>query len=161
MLACLREGRQAMENDRIPAAPQASHRSPWNRGKLIGAKPPLRPNHVWSIRTKLQMADRKRDLALFNLAIGNKMREWCDEAGLPQCSAHGLRKAGAAIAAERGATRASADGDLRLANAERGRTLHASGTAKKDGRRRDAPAWQGRNLNSSFPLFAKTLSHPS
>lgn len=25
--------------------------------------------------------------------FGNKMREWCDEAGLPHCSAHGLRKA--------------------------------------------------------------------
>ncbi len=36
--------------------------------------------------------------------LGNKMRDWCDEAGLPQCSAHGLRKAGAAIAAENGAT---------------------------------------------------------
>jgi hypothetical protein len=36
----------------------ASRRIPWNKGKLIGAKPPLRPKHVWSIRTKLQMADR-------------------------------------------------------------------------------------------------------
>jgi integrase len=36
--------------------------------------------------------------------IGQKMREWCNVAGLPNCSAHGLRKAGAAIAAERGAT---------------------------------------------------------
>jgi integrase len=36
--------------------------------------------------------------------FGNKMREWCDEAGLPHCSAHGLRKAGATIAAENGAT---------------------------------------------------------
>ena len=36
--------------------------------------------------------------------FGNKMRKWCDEAGLPQCSAHGLRKAGATIAAENGAT---------------------------------------------------------
>jgi integrase len=36
--------------------------------------------------------------------LGNKMRQWCDEAGLPQCSAHGLRKAGATIAAENGAT---------------------------------------------------------
>ena len=36
--------------------------------------------------------------------FGNKMRQWCDEAGLPQCSAHGLRKAGATIAAENGAT---------------------------------------------------------
>jgi hypothetical protein len=30
-------------------------RTPWNKGKLIGAKPPLRPKHVWSIRTKLQV----------------------------------------------------------------------------------------------------------
>jgi integrase len=36
--------------------------------------------------------------------FGNKMRQWCDEAGLPECTAHGLRKAGAAIAAENGAT---------------------------------------------------------
>lgn len=36
--------------------------------------------------------------------FGNKMRAWCDAAGLPQCSAHGLRKAGATIAAENGAT---------------------------------------------------------
>ncbi|AHB47877.1 integrase [Hyphomicrobium nitrativorans NL23] len=54
---------------------------PWNKGKLIGAKPPLRPSHVWSIRTKLQMADRKRDLALFNLAIDSKLRG-CDVVAL-------------------------------------------------------------------------------
>ncbi len=36
--------------------------------------------------------------------FGNKFREWCDEAGLPYCSAHGLRKATAARLAERGAT---------------------------------------------------------
>jgi integrase len=36
--------------------------------------------------------------------IGNAMREWCDQAGLPHCTAHGLRKAGATIAAELGAT---------------------------------------------------------
>ena len=52
-------------------------RPPWNKGKLIGAKPPLRPSHVWSIRTKLQMGERKRDLALFNLAIDSKLRG-CD-----------------------------------------------------------------------------------
>lgn len=41
----------------------------------------------------------------FSIAgLGNKMREWCDQAGLPECSAHGLRKAGATIAAENGAT---------------------------------------------------------
>ena len=50
---------------------------PWNKGKLIGAKPPLRPSHVWSIRTKLQLQGRTRDLALFNLAIDSKLRG-CD-----------------------------------------------------------------------------------
>jgi hypothetical protein len=30
-----------------------ARRTPWNKGKLIGAKPPLRPNQVWSIRTRL------------------------------------------------------------------------------------------------------------
>ena len=50
---------------------------PWNKGKLTGAKPPLRPKHVWSIRTKLQIEGRARDLAMFNLAIDSKLRG-CD-----------------------------------------------------------------------------------
>lgn len=50
---------------------------PWNKGKLIGAKPPLRPSRVWAIRTRLQIQNRKRDLALFNLAIDSKLRG-CD-----------------------------------------------------------------------------------
>ena len=54
--------------------PHASAREPWNKGKLIGGKPPLRPKHVWSIRTKLQLAGRTRDLAMFNLAIDSKLR---------------------------------------------------------------------------------------
>src|SRR5712672_1521396 len=49
----------------------------WNKGKLTGAKPPLRPKHVWSIRTKLQIEGRVRDLAMFNLAIDSKLRG-CD-----------------------------------------------------------------------------------
>src|SRR5271167_1501538 len=52
--------------------PQASRREPWNKGKLTGAKPPLRPKHVWSIRSKLQIEGRTRDLAMFNLAIDSK-----------------------------------------------------------------------------------------
>jgi integrase len=52
-------------------------RAPWNKGKLTGAKPPLRPKHVWSIRTKLQIEGRARDLAMFNLAIDSKLRG-CD-----------------------------------------------------------------------------------
>ena len=50
---------------------------PWNKGKLTGAKPPLRPKHVWAIRTKLQVEGRLRDLAMFNLAIDSKLRG-CD-----------------------------------------------------------------------------------
>ena len=55
----------------------APKRVPWNKGKLTGAKPPLRPKHVWSIRTKLQIDGRARDLAMFNLAIDSKLRG-CD-----------------------------------------------------------------------------------
>jgi hypothetical protein len=51
--------------------------TPWNKGKLIGAKPPLRPNQVWSIRTRLMVEGRSRDLAIFNLAIDSKLRG-CD-----------------------------------------------------------------------------------
>jgi integrase len=42
--------------------------------------------------------------AFTDAGIGNKMRDWCDQAGLPHCTAHGLRKAGATIAAMNGAT---------------------------------------------------------
>ena len=52
-------------------------RPAWNKGKLTGPKPPLRPGHVWSIRAKLQLEQRTRDLALFNLAIDSKLRG-CD-----------------------------------------------------------------------------------
>jgi integrase len=60
----------------------ATHeRMPWNKGKLTGAKPPFRPKHVWSIRTKLQLEERIRDLAMFNLAIDSKLRG-CDVVAL-------------------------------------------------------------------------------
>ena len=62
--------------DQANAAPEPK-RVPWNKGKLTGAKPPLRPKHVWSIRTKLQIEGRARDLAMFNLAIDSKLRG-CD-----------------------------------------------------------------------------------
>jgi integrase len=54
---------------------------PWNKGKLVGSKPPLRPKHVWAIRARLQLKGRPRDLALFNLAIDSKLRG-CDIVGL-------------------------------------------------------------------------------
>ena len=59
------------------SSPPALIRTPWNKGKLIGAKPPLWAKHVWSIRTKLQIEGRILELALFNLAIDSKLRG-CD-----------------------------------------------------------------------------------
>ena len=62
----------------LPATPC---RTPWNKGKMIGAKPPLRPSQVWSIRTRLIIEGRTRDLAMFNLAIDSKLRG-CDVVAL-------------------------------------------------------------------------------
>jgi integrase len=58
-----------------------TQREPGNKGKLIGQKPPLQPKHVWAIRTRLQLSGRRRDLALFNLAIDSKLRG-CDVVSL-------------------------------------------------------------------------------
>ena len=52
-------------------------RSAWNKGKITGPKPPLRPSHVWAIRARLDLEKRTRDLAMFNLAIDSKLRG-CD-----------------------------------------------------------------------------------
>lgn len=57
---------------------ESSHpREPWNKGKLIGQKPPLTPKDIWAIRIQLQNARQARDLAMFNLAIDSKLRG-CD-----------------------------------------------------------------------------------
>lgn len=53
-----------------------SHR-PWNKGKLVGQKPPLKPKDIWAIRIHLQIGNRIRELAMFNLAIDSKLRG-CD-----------------------------------------------------------------------------------
>ena len=50
---------------------------PWNKGKLVGQKLPLKLQEIWAIRTRLQIDNRYRDLALFNLAIDSKLRA-CD-----------------------------------------------------------------------------------
>jgi integrase len=66
-------------NDSSPlsSASTGHSRSPWNKRKIIGPRPPLRLGHVWSIRAKLHLGLRVRDLALFNLAIDSKLRG-CD-----------------------------------------------------------------------------------
>jgi integrase len=59
-------------NELLPA-----RRDPWNKGRIIGQKRPLKPKDVWSIRVRLQLERRARDLAMFNLAIDSKLRG-CD-----------------------------------------------------------------------------------
>ncbi|MBK5967943.1 MULTISPECIES: tyrosine-type recombinase/integrase [Thiorhodovibrio] len=62
---------------------------PWNKGKLIGQKPPLKLQEIWAIRIRLQLAKRLRDLGLFDLAIDSKLRG-CDLVSLRvQDIAHG------------------------------------------------------------------------
>ena len=51
--------------------------SPWNKGIIMGQKPPLKRSEVWAIRVRLQIAGRTRDLAMFNMAIDSKLRA-CD-----------------------------------------------------------------------------------
>ena len=50
---------------------------PWNKGRLIGPKPPLKLSEIWAIRVRLQLADQPKELALFNLALDSKLRS-CD-----------------------------------------------------------------------------------
>ena len=64
---------------------------PWNKGKLVGPKPPFKLREIWVIRIRLQIAGRIRDLALFNLAIDSKLRG-CDLVNLRKGDvAHGSR----------------------------------------------------------------------
>jgi integrase len=73
------------------------HHEPWNKGKLVGQKSPLKLKHIWAVRIRLQIANRIRDLALFDLAIDSKLRA-CDLVRLRvRDVAHGERVAGRAI----------------------------------------------------------------
>src|SRR5215467_5776248 len=72
----LSTGRPTMNDSNPPSSPRPRRRA-WNKGKMPGPKPPLRPGHVWAIRAKLQLEKRTRDLAMFNLAIDSKLRG-CD-----------------------------------------------------------------------------------
>jgi len=52
-------------------------RPPWNKGKIVRQKAPFKLKEIWAIRVRLQLASRRRELALFNLAIDSKLRA-CD-----------------------------------------------------------------------------------
>jgi hypothetical protein len=59
------------------ATPRTGLSTPWNKGRFIGQKPPLKIREVWTVRTRLQMAGHTRELALFNLSTDSKLRG-CD-----------------------------------------------------------------------------------
>lgn len=59
------------------ASTRSVSHAPWNKGKLVGQKAPLRLKDIWAIRVRLQLAKRTRELAMFNLAIDSKLRA-CD-----------------------------------------------------------------------------------
>lgn len=52
-------------------------RPAWNKGRLVGQKRPLLPKHVWAIRVRLEISEKIRDFALFNMAVDSKLRG-CD-----------------------------------------------------------------------------------
>ncbi len=76
---------------------QIGHPVPWNKGKLIGQKSPLKLKEIWTIPIRLQMVKNIRELALFNLAIDSKLRG-CDLVKLRVCDvAQGGRVSSRAI----------------------------------------------------------------
>ena len=78
----------------------ATSRTPWNKGKLLGAKPPLRPKHVWAIRTRLMIKGQSRDLAMFNLAIDSSYAVatwWPSKLRTLRLTAHSLRRTKATL----------------------------------------------------------------
>jgi integrase len=122
-----------------PVAAISQHEGckPWNKGKQLGAKPPLRTKHVWAIRTKLQLEGRTRDLAMFNLAIDSKLRG-CDVVSLKveDVAPHGItvdranvrqRKTGHPVRFElTEQTREAIDDHIRVAGRKPGDFLFAS-----------------------------------
>ena len=64
-----------MHTSNLPAI--RPKRPAWNKGRLIGQKRPLLPKHVWAIRVRLEISEKIRDLAIFNMAVVSKLRG-CD-----------------------------------------------------------------------------------
>jgi len=115
----------------------SQQRVPWNKGRLIGQKRPLKPKDVWTIRVRLQIEGRKRDLAMFDLAIDSKLRG-CDLVRLKiddVLSGERVRDRATIVQKETGRpvqfeiteqTRAAIDEWLAAADAGRGRYLFPS-----------------------------------
>lgn len=68
----------------MPMQPNGRPRTPWNLGRVVGQKLPLKLRDIFGVRVRLQLQRRTRDLALFNLAIDSKLRG-CDLVALRVC----------------------------------------------------------------------------
>jgi site-specific recombinase XerD len=78
-----------------------NRRVPWNKGRIVGQKAPFKPKEIWAIRVRLQMDQRTRELALFNLGIDSKLRA-CDLTSLQvRDICHGDRVAARACVMQR------------------------------------------------------------
>jgi hypothetical protein len=61
----------------MEANASTANREPWNKGKIVGQKAPFKLKDIWALRVRLQMENRVRELALFNLGLDSKLRG-CD-----------------------------------------------------------------------------------
>jgi hypothetical protein len=93
---------------------------PWNKGKLLGRKPPLRLKEIWAIRIRLQLDHRVRELALFNLAIDSRNSSFF-QAG---CRGHPIFRPGSILAL-------SGNGSSRLGSTPRPTALIRSGAPSR------------------------------
>jgi hypothetical protein len=58
----------------IGSAASSAHREPWNKDKIVGQKAPFKLRDHRAFRVRLEMENRVRELALFNLGIESKLR---------------------------------------------------------------------------------------
>ena len=117
------------------------HHEPWNKGKLIGQKPPLKQKDIWAIRIHLQLDKQVRELAMFNLAIDSKLRG-CDLVNLRvRDIAHGIQVMPRAMVVQRKTQR-----PVQFELTEPTRTAVAAWIAKA-------------NLKSENYLFPSRLQH--
>ena len=70
-----RIGGSVMQTPNLPAIRALRHA--WNKARIVGQKRPLKPQPVWAIRVRIELAENHRDQALFNLDIDSKLRG-CD-----------------------------------------------------------------------------------
>ena len=51
--------------------------APWHKGAIVGQKSPFKLKQIWAIRVRLQLPNRVRELAMFDLGLDSKLRA-CD-----------------------------------------------------------------------------------